>query len=98
MPTVQSAVLPAATPESATDFLGLTAEELIELLFVGVVADDVVEFLARLHFRDQAFLRALPADRFISAQRGLVHGAKGGERVQHDADPGRAQLVDGDRK
>jgi predicted lipid-binding transport protein (Tim44 family) len=71
-PTVHSAVLPAVTPDSATDFLGLSrrgralwgalmggllyalgllglGEQRVELLFVGVVAEVVVQLLAGLH-------------------------------------------------
>ena len=78
VPTVHSAVLPAATPDSATDFLGLgiagaarswlliSCEQLVELLLVVVVAE--VPRRARRASASSgtdALLRALRPDRLV---------------------------------
>ena len=52
-------------------------EELVELLFVGVVVKISVEIGTSLHQRHHTFLRALPTNGFVDFERGGVHGSVG---------------------
>src|SRR4029077_6777038 len=103
-------VLPAGTPERATDFFGLAAgavsliwpsftfffrEQFVERALVGVVVEKVVQLGARLHRVDDALLRAFLADRIVDLERGSVHGAERREGIERDRDLGRAQLIQG---
>src|SRR5215470_8983097 len=121
-PTVHSAVLPAITPDKATDFLGFALAELaadmslrhlravqdralscsaklslaareqrIELGFVGMVVEAVVQLGTRLHGVDDRFLRSVPAQRLVDVECCLVHRSEGGHRIERNRYPGAAQ-------
>src|SRR3546814_13005668 len=76
----------------------LLREQLVELPFVGVVVEEVVQLVARLQAVDDVLLRAFAAHGFVEAERGLVHGAVGAAAVQGDVDAGFAQLVGGEER
>src|SRR5690606_15414912 len=119
--TVHRAVLPATTPDRATDFLGLgvasavflvavamaclrmgrwmsagfrVPEEGVELLFEIMVADAVVQFLARLHQVDDVSLVAVAPDGAVDGFGRLVHGPEGRERIKRHPHPGAAQFFE----
>src|SRR5690606_6355669 len=73
-------------------------EQLVELLLVGVVAEEVVQLLARLQAVDDVLLRAFAAHGLVEAERSLVHRAVGAAAVQRDVDVRISQLVGGEER
>src|ERR1019366_2196203 len=94
------AVLPATTPERATDFLtleteaGMGLESLMGKLFRRFVAEGLVEVGTGLHFSDDSFLRAVMADCVVDFERDSGGGAAGAERIKHHRDAGGAEFVE----
>ena len=73
-------------------------EQPVELLLEGMIAEEFVELLARLHRCDDVALRAVAAHGAVNVQRRPVHRAERRKRVERDRDAGRAQLVDGEQR
>src|SRR6516225_7663990 len=74
-------------------FRSTLRKELIEFLFVIVIAEEFVEVCSRLHEREGVLLRAFSTNCFVNLERGGVHGAVGGAAVEDDVDTGLGQLV-----
>src|SRR3546814_11995504 len=68
-------------------------EQLVELPFVGVVAEEVIQLVARLQAVDDVLLRAFAAHGFVEAERGHVHRPVRAPAVQGDVSAGIAQTV-----
>src|SRR6476646_5881613 len=73
-------------------------EELVELAFVGMVAEEVVELGACLHRGDDALLGAVSPDGLVDGERRRVHRAKRRQRIEDDLHAGTGQLVDGEQR
>src|SRR3546814_11300715 len=76
----------------------LLREQLVELPFVGVVVEEVVQLVARLQAVDDVLLRAFAAYGFVAAVRGLVHGTVGAAAVTPEGAAGLARLVGGEER
>src|SRR3546814_16061199 len=71
----------------------LLREQLVELPFVGVVVEAVVQLVARLQAVDDVLMRAFAAHGFVAAERARVYGAVGAAAVQGGVDAGIAPLA-----
>src|SRR3954452_11127157 len=91
---VTGAVVAAGWLMSSFRFL----EKGVELLLVVVVTEVLVEVVARLHRSDDVLLVPVAPDRRVHAERGLVHRAEGGERIEDHVRAGGAQLVHGEER
>ena len=69
-------------------------KQAVELLLEGVIAEEFVQLLARLHRCDDATLRPVAAHGAVDAQRRLVHRAECRQRVERNRDLRGAQLIE----
>ncbi len=76
----------------------MLGEQFVKFAFVVVVAQEVVQFHARLHGVHHVFLGALFANRAVHVQRRLVHGAERGQRIKDHAGAGVAELLAGEQR
>src|SRR5258706_806493 len=72
----------------------LTGKQSIELAFVVVVVEELVQLRPGLHRLDHALLRAVGTNRAIYLERRGIHRAERGQRIKHHADVGGRQLLD----
>src|SRR5690606_21399650 len=73
-------------------------EQCVELVLVGVVAQEVVELGAGLQGVDDVLLRAFAAHGLVEVQGRLVHRPVGAAAVQGDVHAGIAQFVGGEER
>src|SRR4051812_7868966 len=98
------AVLPATTPERATDFLTLGVGLGSDMgagsggaepeLFGWGVTEEVVEVGPGLHPAGDVLLRAVLADCRVNLARGGRSGARSGQRVKHHGDARGAEFIE----
>src|SRR5688572_15134725 len=73
--------------------LAFAPEQLIQLLFVVVIAEHVIELDSRLHAIGDALLRAFLANRAVDDLGRTAHRTKCRQRVEHESDPRTAEFL-----
>src|SRR3954447_4962810 len=95
------AVSPAVTPANPAVLLirssfrsSARRKERVELSFIAVIVEYVVQFGPRLHASDDRLLGTFPPNRLIDSLGRRAHRAKRRQWVQHETHAGRAKFVD----
>ncbi len=70
-------------------------KELVELLLVGVIAEEFVQFGAGLHEVEHISLRTFAPDGMVHPEGGGIHGAVGSATIEDDVDADGGQLLGG---